>query len=203
MPDTSTSLTAAVVPSPSTGQVLLTRAWLFQLLIAGPTFLTLGWGVWESYFYTWSSIYTLVAYLFNTFFSAGIVFIVLVQRKLPDASVRLTSNFEVVKSLLATIMWIWLVCDAIWHPRHYPYYPPDYDKDMQARRIVISILSIFVLLIFFYPSSLYTSYLAGHEDDPQPSSSSPGSPRRSGNGGRQQGGNGASEQTPLLGDEAV
>ncbi|KAK0706799.1 hypothetical protein B0T26DRAFT_473238 [Lasiosphaeria miniovina] len=174
-----------------TGQVLLTRAWLFQLVAAVPIFLALGWWVFDSFFWSWSSIYTLCSALFNCLFAGGIVFIILVQRQLPGASKSLTSYFEIGKSVLATAMWIWLLCDAVYHPRHYSYYPPDVEKEYQKRKIVFSVIALVIPIVIFYPTAIYTTYLARKAGE------LPGSARVADGGSER--GEGSNEQTPLLG----
>jgi hypothetical protein len=47
--------------------------------------------------------------------AAGIIFIVLVQRKI-QATNLLTFQFEIGKSLLATGLWLWLILDSAFGP---------------------------------------------------------------------------------------
>ncbi len=89
--------------------VFLTRIWLFQAIVAGPTFVLLGLGALVSLYDGSIPIYDFVTCLFNAIMAAGIIFIVLIQMQFPAAGKRLTLWLEVTKSLLATGLWIWLM----------------------------------------------------------------------------------------------
>lgn len=61
----------------------------------------------------------------NAIFAGGIIFIVLMQRKLGISNKYLTTTFEVGKSMLGTVMWVWLMLDsAFYKPGDY-YDPPN------------------------------------------------------------------------------
>lgn len=59
---------------------------------------------------------------FNALFAAGIIFTVLIQQKIKTPSKLLTLRFEVVKSGLATVMWVWLMLWSMFRNK-YPSYP--------------------------------------------------------------------------------
>lgn len=103
--------------SSSLGIALLTRVWLFQAIIATPIALVLGFcalgSVYDGYY---TRIYDFIMYLGNTILAGAIIFIVLVQRQLkPDAFLltargkQLTFWFEIMKSVLATLLWLWIL----------------------------------------------------------------------------------------------
>jgi hypothetical protein len=98
------------MPATSTlGGVFLTRLWLFQAIVAGPTFVLLGLCASFNLYGGSMAIYDFVTYLFTSMMAAGIIFVVLIQRQFPAAGKRLTFWLEVAKSLLATGLWIWLM----------------------------------------------------------------------------------------------
>jgi hypothetical protein len=75
--------------------------------------------------------------------AAGIIFIVLVQRKI-IVSGFLTFEFEVAKSLLATGLWLWLVLDSAFGPwQNRNWMDPDTEKPRRLERSVVA----FVLLL--------------------------------------------------------
>jgi len=92
------------------GRVFLSKTWIFQAILAGPTFIVLGMcamiAVWDT---TYWSIYDFVTFTFTSIMAAGIIFLVLVQRQLTTAGKLWTFRFEVAKSALATALWIWLM----------------------------------------------------------------------------------------------
>ena len=125
-------------------RAFLTTAWTFQLVAAGPIFIWLGLAAIFNLFYTFDRVVDFITHLFTSLFAAGIFFIVLVQRKLrkEDASNRpLTLRFEVAKLVLATMLWVWLMMDAIFGPDdHYGY------RDGRQTRIIASAVSVFLIL---------------------------------------------------------
>jgi hypothetical protein len=75
--------------------------------------------------------------------AAGIIFIVVVQRKAVLGELA-QFRFEAAKSLLATSMWLWLFFDSLFaHTRYY-------EGDRLARVIRAGIASI---LLWYVPSS--------------------------------------------------
>lgn len=91
------------------GHVFLTRIWLFQAIVAGPTFVLLGIFAIVNLYSTYDTTYDFVTNLCTAILAAGIIFIVLVQQQLPAAGKRLTYRFELAKSVLATALWVWLM----------------------------------------------------------------------------------------------
>jgi hypothetical protein len=61
----------------------------------------------------------------NAIFAGGIIFIVLMQRKLGISNKYLTTIFEVSKSMLGTVMWVWLMLDSAFYKPEYYYDPPN------------------------------------------------------------------------------
>ena len=125
-------------------RAFLTTAWTFQLVAAGPIFVWLGLAAIFNLFYTFDPIVDFITHLFTSLFAAGIFFIVLVQRKLrnEDASNRpLTLKFEVAKLVLAIVLWVWLMMDAIFGPDdHYGY------RNGRKTRIIASAVSVLLIL---------------------------------------------------------
>ncbi|KAH8882336.1 hypothetical protein GQ53DRAFT_753800 [Thozetella sp. PMI_491] len=135
------------------GRVLLTRTWLFQAIVAGPTFVVLGLSAFSSLYSNYSSSYDFIMHLSTAIMAMGIIFIVLVQQQVPRAGKSVTSNLEAIKAGLATAMWIWLIADAIWGPKS-PYGSPK----TRENRIVASSFAVILLFILFYPTVYYTRY---------------------------------------------
>lgn len=92
------------------GRIFLSKAWIFQAIIAGPTFVVLGmcamFAVWET---TWWTVYHFLTFTCTSIMAGGIIFLVLVQRQFSTAGKLWTFRFELAKSVLATAMWIWLM----------------------------------------------------------------------------------------------
>ena len=93
------------------GRVFLAKAWLFQAIVAGPTFVVLGlcamMAMWDGG--GWS-VYDFVTFLSTATMAGLIIFVVLVQRQLAlDAAHRWTLRFEIAKSALASGLWVWLM----------------------------------------------------------------------------------------------
>lgn len=120
--------------------------WLFQGVIAAPTFILLGASSLSMIynFYGPESIWAALRNLFLALFAAMIVFILLVQRKYADPHPKVTAKFELVKALLATAAWLWLLLDAIFRP---PWYDP-YHR-YRTRKIIFTSASVVVLLFVF------------------------------------------------------
>jgi hypothetical protein len=95
-------------------------------------------------------------------------------------------TFELVKSVLATDLWIWLVLDAQFGPwqYRYPNHDPKLIQDWKTARLQRAFLSLILLLYvcyvdftsllthsysaFFYPTLLYSVY--AWRTEPTPSS---------------------------------
>ena len=115
--------------------------WLFQAIIAGPIFVLLGLLAVFNMFNTYGRLYDFITHLGTSLLAAGIIFIVVVQRTVGRLEKSLTLRFEVIKSILATALWLWLLLDAIFGPSdHYGYYTP------RSRRIAAAAISSILLL---------------------------------------------------------
>ncbi|KAK5662137.1 hypothetical protein OQA88_8042 [Cercophora sp. LCS_1] len=142
--------------NPPLAPILLKKTWLFQAIVAGPTFVILGLcamiALWDGGYWT---IYDFVTDTCTSIMAAGIIFIVLVQRQLgePDADEmkKWTLRFEVAKSGLATGLWVWLMADSIWGP----------GISYRERRIACSAIASVLLFLFFYPTAVYAVYIQG------------------------------------------
>ncbi|KAK4451520.1 hypothetical protein QBC34DRAFT_436637 [Podospora aff. communis PSN243] len=168
------------------GRAFLTKAWIFQAIIASPNFILLGaeamFAVWEPTYWT---VYDFITFSFTATMAGGIIFLVLVQRQLPNAGKLWTFRFELAKAAIATGLWIWLMADALWGPSR----RRGWNDDFRIRRVIMSAISVNVLFVFFYPTAVYTFVLLDrqqHED---------GAAVEAGRGQ-------VDENTPLLGDEA-
>lgn len=128
-------------PQPTIGHVFLARIWLFQAVVAAPTFVVLGMLAIVNLYNTYDTIYDFVTHLCTAILAAAIIFVVLVQKQLPGAGKALTFRFEVAKSALATALWLWLMGDAIWGPISHGGYRRD-----RTMRIVSSAISSILLL---------------------------------------------------------
>ncbi len=125
--------------------VLLTRVWLFQAIVAAPTFVVLGTCAIINMFSTYDTLYDFITHLCTAILAMGIIFVVLVQRKVPTAGKSLTVKFEIAKSVLATSLWIWLMADSIWGPSSHSGY------GKRETRIVASGFASILLLYVTYP----------------------------------------------------
>jgi hypothetical protein len=96
----------------------LRTVWLFQLLVTSPVAIALGVSSLVRLLEVHGPIYDFIASLCTSIFAAGIVFILIVQRKTFEngVSLSLTVKFEALKSALATILWIWCMVDAAVQP---------------------------------------------------------------------------------------
>lgn len=123
-------------------QLFLRTVWIFQAIAAGPTFVILGGAAIINLLHTYDAICDFVTHLVTALLAAGVIFIVLVQRKIsPEkTSKRLTLKFEVAKSVLATVLWIWLLLDAIFGPSNH------YSSVYRVVRIKASVVASLLLL---------------------------------------------------------
>ena len=91
--------------------------------------------------FSFETIYDLVASLTTALLASGIIFIVLVQYKIPEEKTtpNLTLRFEVVKATLATIMWMWLVLDSLLNPlNRYRFY----DRPMRIKAAIFTMVML-------------------------------------------------------------
>ena len=117
----------------------LPTIYLFQAIVASPIFVILGIQAIINMFHTYTSLYEFITHLSCSLLAGTIIFIVLVQRKLPASKVNAmqTLNFEAAKALCAELLWLWLLLDAIFGPKsHYGYY------DGRGKRIAVAGISV-------------------------------------------------------------
>ncbi len=101
-----------------TAQVYLSAIWVLQGL---QQFLSLHASGRPGLGYFWNA-YVTIWQIVNYFISFGVILIVIVQHRLPGATGRPTSKkqalgFEVAKSVLVTVSWLWLLLNAIFSHR--------------------------------------------------------------------------------------
>ncbi|CAG8980416.1 hypothetical protein HYALB_00003981 [Hymenoscyphus albidus] len=131
---------------------------LFQAIVAFPTILFLGTWVWEEIMeYGYTGIYNFIKHLALSFFAAGILFIIIVQRYNPFTPL-ITLRFEIAKSTLAGATWLWLLLDSIFGKA-----PPYYYFNRRAN-IVKCAISVLVLIFVFFPTLVYGYLLKNHGD---------------------------------------
>ncbi|KAI0147548.1 hypothetical protein GGR57DRAFT_255509 [Xylariaceae sp. FL1272] len=138
-------------------QALITLG-LFQAIIAFPVVLFLGgcafyWLYDDYYSRYYGRFYYFFSDFINALLGAGIIFIVLVQRKTRLDRVR-TLLFESTKSILATAMWLWLLFDTLFGPWQNGL-RDDTRERAKANRLARTGTAILILLLFFYPSVAY------------------------------------------------
>lgn len=115
--------------SQSLGSTFLRTYWIFQAIFAGPISAALAISAFVRLLDLHGPLYDFVTQICTAILSAGIVFIVLVQRKLDKSysSKSLTLKFEIAKSIFATALWVWCMLDAALGPEsEFDYYkrPP-------------------------------------------------------------------------------
>lgn len=136
------------------GHILLRTAWTFQAIAAFPTFFILGFLAAVNLFNTFESLYEFVTYFITSILAGAIMFLVLVQRSLLSrrqkrdlvasrsanrAENLQTLQFEIAKAVLATALWVWLFCDALFGPQSH------YDNTRNIR-IRVAAIAVFLLL---------------------------------------------------------
>ena len=96
------------------GHIFLRTAWIFQALVAGPIAIVLGFSAFFRLLDVHGPFYPFLMHFWNAIIASCIVFIVLIQRKIPDRyDLKATTlHFEEAKSALATALWLWLTLDA-------------------------------------------------------------------------------------------
>jgi hypothetical protein len=90
------------------GSTFLQTYWLFQAIFCSPISAALAISAFVRLLNTHGPIYDFVTQVCNAILSGAIVFIVLIQQRLPahQNSKPLTLRFEVAKSVLATALWV-------------------------------------------------------------------------------------------------
>ena len=111
--------------APNLGSTFLQTYWLFQAIFAGPISAALAISGFVRLLNTHGPIYDFVTQVCNAMLAGAIVFIVLIQQRMPAnrVSKALTLKLEIAKSMLATGLWVWLMLDAGFGPENeYDYY---------------------------------------------------------------------------------
>ncbi|KAK5153491.1 hypothetical protein LTS14_007662 [Recurvomyces mirabilis] len=133
----------------STASLCLRTIWLFQAIVASPIFVILGIQAIINMFHTYTTLYEFITHLCTSLLAGTIIFLVLVQRKMPASKTTTmqTLNFEAGKALCAELLWLWLLLDAIFGPEsHYGYY------DGRGRRIAVAVITVVPTALLFYPT---------------------------------------------------
>lgn len=73
--------------------------------------------------------------------AAIIMYTVIVQWQYSDPHPKMIAKFELAKGLLATVIWLWVLLDAIFYIPSHPYYYDPYCR-YRAVRIKFSAISI-------------------------------------------------------------
>ena len=104
---------------------ILRTFWLFQLCVAAPIACALGGSAFVRLVEVHGAVYDFVTSLVTSMTAATIVFLLILQRRTFEQGLHidLTLRFEVVKSVLATSLWIWEMVDSwiqpttVWNQR--------------------------------------------------------------------------------------
>ncbi|KFY18663.1 hypothetical protein V493_08435 [Pseudogymnoascus sp. VKM F-4281 (FW-2241)] len=139
---------------------ILRAAGLFQALLTAPIALTLGFLAFAELWDNYQTIYRFLTYTVNGLLAAIILFILLIQDRMPSLSASVSFILEVAKSLLATAMWLWLVLDSAYAEHRNGYREPSNDRFL---RVVRAFIAGFALLVLFYPTAVYATYVAREE----------------------------------------
>ncbi|KAI4950510.1 hypothetical protein J4E91_004393 [Alternaria rosae] len=100
----------------------------------------LGFFAWEQMIFPYEeNYYYFFASSITALMSAGIVFIVYVQRK-AIATPFQAFIFEIAKSLFATGLWLWLILDSAFGPRRGYYTEPELVRRRVQRDALASLL---------------------------------------------------------------
>ncbi|KAL5354549.1 hypothetical protein ACLOAV_000638 [Pseudogymnoascus australis] len=139
---------------------ILRAAGLFQALLTTPIALTLGFLAFVELWDNYETIYRFLTYTVNGLLAAIILFILLIQDRMPTLSANISFILEIAKSLLATLMWLWLLLDSALADHGHRYREPSNDKFL---RVVRAFIAGFALLVLFYPTAIYATYVAREE----------------------------------------
>jgi len=96
----------------------------------------------------------------NALLAAGIMFLAIIQLRAHLDNVD-TFRFELGKSLIATILWLWLVLDSAFGPWQDGCYncSPEWQHQRKVARLQRSFLSLIILFTIFYPTLGYSLYV--------------------------------------------
>ncbi|KFY17007.1 hypothetical protein V492_00951 [Pseudogymnoascus sp. VKM F-4246] len=139
---------------------ILRAAGLFQALLTTPIALTLGFLAFTQLWDNYDTIYRFLTYTVNGLLATIILFILLIQDRMPRLSANISFILEVAKSLLASTMWLWLVLDSALADHGNRYREPSNDRFV---RVVRSFIAGFALLVLFYPTAIYATYVVREE----------------------------------------
>ncbi|KAF2872246.1 hypothetical protein BDV95DRAFT_379121 [Massariosphaeria phaeospora] len=144
------------------GRQMLRSAGIFQAAAALPVTLCLGFFAFVSLFEAYNiNFYDFFSCSITALMAAGIMFVVVVQRKSTETNYR-AFIFESVKSGLATGLWLWLMLDSGYGPWRHRYAHSDRDVEMRVAR---SATAGILLLVLFYPAWVYTFALWNQGDE--------------------------------------
>jgi len=139
------------------GDELLRATWFFQAGCALPTLFVLGVMAFVELFEPRISLYDFITDLSNALFAAAIIFLVIVQRRIPLSFLD-QLRFEAGKAFFASAMWLWLFLDALLahkeRDRGNPYY-----EDERRRRVTRAAIASVLLWILFYPPLAYAGWV--------------------------------------------
>ncbi|KFZ08893.1 hypothetical protein V502_09070 [Pseudogymnoascus sp. VKM F-4520 (FW-2644)] len=139
---------------------ILRAAGLFQALLTTPIALTLGFLAFVQLWDNYETVYRFLTYTVNGLLATIILFILLIQDRMPSLSTDISFILEAAKSLLATTMWLWLVLDSAFAEHGNRYREPSNDRFL---RVVRAFIAGFALLVLFYPTAIYATYVAREE----------------------------------------
>jgi len=125
------------------GQLFQRTNWIFQAIVAGTTCVLLlaYFDIFDPYS-TWYDFFTgLIAAMMAV--PAGIIAIVVVRQKLPpeNNTTKLVLRFEMIKSVLATALWLCVMMHALFGPSNQHAW-----RDARPRRIAAAVISSLLLL---------------------------------------------------------
>ncbi|KAG9238173.1 hypothetical protein BJ875DRAFT_480627 [Amylocarpus encephaloides] len=130
---------------------------VFQALIALPAMFSMGSYAMGNVLYPYyPDLYAFVKYFCISFLAAGILFIIIVERY-HKSTPRIIFCLEMSKSILATLVWIWILFDAIMRDcNSEEHWGVCYPKNV---KIIQAAISILVPTIAFYPTLIYAAVL--------------------------------------------
>ncbi|KAI1859963.1 uncharacterized protein JN550_011774 [Neoarthrinium moseri] len=134
MPDTKTTRARSL------GETCLHGVWVFQTIAAIPIFLILGFCALSNMLLSsYGALYYFITDFVCSILTAGILFTLFLQKGIKNPSWLMTLRLEILKSGLATALWVWMLMDAIFASGY------DYNNG-RPRRIKVAIISFTLLL---------------------------------------------------------